>query len=162
MTEHPAFETLSAYADGAATPAESAALAAHLPSCPACAARLRQIRALARALASSPVPAAPRGLADAILARAPRPSLFARLLDELSAGLSQPAGALAAAALAGVLVFAWTRRGAEAPRPMEVPVEVLAAAHRRYQGAMPLSPREALTPPPEAQLAGGPEVRDVY
>lgn len=165
----PPFETLSAYADGQAAPEEAASLAAHLPACAACSASLAALGSARRALAAYKVPPAPAGLAARILAAggsaaAARP-WWRAFLDELAAGLAQPAGAVAAAALALAVFFAWRSPGAApelAEAPLEVPVEVLTAAHRRYALSMPLAPVESAEPAALLQLAGGPEARDVY
>jgi anti-sigma factor RsiW len=162
----PPFETLSAYADRRAAAEEAAGAAAHLRSCAACAASFADLGAARRALAGYAVPPAPAGLAAGILAAARRPRPWWRaFLDELAAGLAQPAGAAAVAALALAVYFAWRApvpavETAEAP--LEVPAEVLAAAHRRYALSMPLAPVESAAPPVLLKLAGGPEVRDVY
>lgn len=164
----PPFETLSAYADRQASAEEAAALAAHLPACAACSASLAALGSARRALAAYSVPPAPAGLAARILAAAEpgaaRP-WWRAFFDELAAGLAQPAGAVAAAALALAVFFAWRTPGAApelAEAPIEVPVEVLTAAHRRYALSMPLAPVESAEPAALLHLAGGPEIRDVY
>lgn len=168
----PPFDTLSAYADRRTPPEEAATTAEHLRACASCAASFAELGAARRALAGYAVPPAPAGLAAGILAAAGRRPLEGRrrpwwrtFLDELSAGLAQPAGAVAMAALALAFYFAWRApvpvvETAEAP--VEVPAEVLTAAHRRYALSMPLAPVESIRPPVLLKLAGGPEVRDVY
>lgn len=168
----PPFDTLSAYVDRQAAPEEAAALAAHLPACAACSASLAALGSARRALAAYSVPPAPVDLAARILAAASVQSeagtyrpWWRRFFDELAAGLAQPAGAFAAAALALAVFFAWRAPGAGpelAEAPLEVPVEVLTAAHRRYALSMPLAPVESAEPAALLHLAGGPEVRDVY
>lgn len=164
----PPFDTLSAYADAQASAEEAAALDAHLPACAACAASLAALGSARRALAAYPVPPAPADLAARILSAAEsaagRRPWWRAFFDELAAGLAQPAGAVAAAALALAVFFAWRSPGAApelAEAPLEVPVEVLTAAHRRYALSMPLAPVESAEPA-LLQLAGGPEARDVY
>lgn len=161
----PPFETLSAYADRRASPEEAAGAAEHLRSCAACAASFAELGAARRALAGYAVPPAPAGLAAAVLAAAGRRPWWRNFLDELAAGLAQPAGAVAAAALVLAVYFAWRAPAPAvetAEAPLEVPAEVLAAAHRRYALSMPLAPVESAAPPVLLKLAGGPEVRDVY
>lgn len=161
----PDFETLSAFSDGQATPAEAAALAAHLPGCRACSAALAGLGEAKRALSGYAVPPAPAGLAEDILAAAGLRPWWRVLLEEFSAGLLQPAGAVAAAAVVLAAVFALSGRRAPAAlaeAPVEVPAEVLTAAHRRYALSMPLAPVESVPPPVYPRLAGGPEERDVY
>ena len=159
----PPFETLSAYADKECLASEREALAAHLPACPACARTLRGIAAERRALAALAVPAAPADLEESLLALAPRTGRWGALLAELRAGLFQPSGAIAAAALAAAALMLWTR---QEPAPvvaeLEVPVEVLMAAHQRYALSMPLAPPETAPPPAQLQLAGAAGERDVY
>lgn len=162
----PPFETLSAFADGQADAAETAAMKTHLAACAACSASLSALGSARRALAAYSVPPAPAGLAARILAAAAERRPWWRVfLDELSAGLAQPAGAAALAAV-GLAVF-FALRGPAAPvavaeAEIEVPAEVLSAAHRRYALSMPLAPVESARPAPELRLAGGPEERDVY
>ena len=161
----PPFETLSAYADHQSTPEESASLAAHLPACAACSASFAALGSARRALAGYAVPPAPAGLAARILEASGRRPWWLAFFDELAAGLLQPAGAVAAAALALAVFFAW--RAPSGPNSLaqdqlEVPVEVLTAAHRRYALSMPLAPVESAAPAALLHLAGGPEERDVY
>lgn len=158
----PPFETLSAYFDRAAGPDEASAVRGHLAECPACARRLRSLEAARRALAALPAPAFPQGLGEALRALAERRPWWRRLADELSAGLSQPAGVLAAAALAVALLLVWTRRGPRELPELDVPAEVLMAAHRRYALTLPLGAADSAPPEAPVQLAAGPEARDVY
>lgn len=162
----PPFEALSAYADGQADAAEAAATKAHLAGCAACSASLASLGSARRALAAYAVPPAPAGLAARILAHAAdRRPWWQVFFDELSAGLAQPAGAAALAAVALAVFFAL--RGpavpvATAEAEVEVPAEVLTAAHRRYALSMPLAPVESARPAAERLLAGVPEEHDVY
>lgn len=162
----PPFETLSAFADGQADAAETAAMKAHLPGCAACSASLSALGSARRALAAYAVPPTPAGLAARILAASgERRPWWQVFLDELSAGLAQPAGAAALAAV-GLAVF-FALRGPTVPvavaeAEVEVPIEVLASAHRRYALSMPLAPVESARPAVELRLAGGLEERNVY
>lgn len=159
----PPFETLSAFADREASPSETASLASHVPNCQACSRTLRGIAAERLSLAALAVPAAPADLNASLLALAPRPTWWGSLLSELSAGFANPSGAVAAAALAALAVMLWAR---SEPQPLvaelEVPVEVLMAAHQRYALTMPLAPLETAPPPSQLQTAGVMGVRDVY
>lgn len=161
----PPFDTLSAFADARTAPEETATTAEHLRACASCAASFAELGAARRALAGYAVPPAPAGLAAGILHAAGRRPRWRTFLDELAAGLAQPAGAVAMAALALAFYFAWRApipAVETAEVPLEVPVEVLTAAHRRYALSMPLAPVESIRPPVLLKLAGGPEVRDVY
>ncbi|MBI3296795.1 MAG: zf-HC2 domain-containing protein [Elusimicrobia bacterium] len=160
----PSFETLSAYADREASPAETALLAAHAPACPACSRMLALIAAERRSLSALPVPSMPPDLTASLLALTARRPWWETLLSELRAGFAQPTGAVAAAALAVVAVLVWGRREPPpaAVAELEVPVEVLMAAHRRYALSMPLTPPESAPPPAQLQVAGLAAERDVY
>ncbi len=162
MTDCPPFELLSAYFDRAADPAETALMKTHLEACPACGRKLRSLQAAKTALAALPVPAMPPGLDGSLLALVNRRPWWRRVVDELAAGLSQPSGVLAAAALAAALLFVWTKSGPRELPELEVPAEVLMAAHRRYALTLPLGAAESAPPEAPVQLAAGPEARDVY
>ena len=85
-TPHPRAQ-LSAYLDGALLPAERASVDAHLTSCDDCRARLGELRATARLIASLPSPAPSRRLVPRI-ATAPAWLAPLRTLSTLASGLA--------------------------------------------------------------------------
>ena len=78
---------LSAYLDGALSPAERAAVDAHLASCDDCRARLGELRATARLIASLPSPVPSRRLVPRIAA-APAWLAPLRTLSTLASGVA--------------------------------------------------------------------------
>ena len=85
MNEHPEPQ-LSAYLDEALSPAERAAVAAHLDGCPSCRARLTELRAISRLVAALPALAPTRSLVPR-LERAPVWLRPVRLLGAIGSGL---------------------------------------------------------------------------
>ena len=158
----PSFESLSAFADHESSGEEAAAVRAHLAVCPACSRSLRAVEAARRALSSLPVPDAPAGFADSILAGVRPEPWWRRLLAEVRAGVLQPAGAVAAVGVAAAALLVWTHRGAVPSAELEVPAEVLLSAHERFLRTMPLAPAEAEPPAPALTLSGVGGEADVF
>ena len=65
------------YLLGTLTPEESARREAHLESCAACSREVEEFRALFAELADLPMPAVPEGIADSVVARVRRRTIFA-------------------------------------------------------------------------------------
>jgi hypothetical protein len=101
MTAH-ALDRLSAYLDGELTVVDAAAVRQHLSECEACAARLRELQAVDRALADMPV-AAPPGYFDAFASRV-RSRIEAAPPHRRALGLPVWSWAVAAALLLAVLL----------------------------------------------------------
>lgn len=154
--------TLSAYADGQASPEEAAAVSAHLPGCAVCDRQLRWIRAM-KAGVSREKTEMPADLRAALLAEArrrgvpevesalkargahPPPEPARRPAETLSLWEAwrlswrlTAAGVASAAALAtAAIVFNGVRAGTE-----EVPLDGLLEAHRSYALTMPSADAE--------------------
>lgn len=149
----PEFEAWSAYADGETAPAESRKLKEHLESCKGCSRKLRSLQAQKSSLASAAVPAMPadlsaklRGLSDTMPREAAEEevSSWTRWLGEIKAGLSRPASAFSLAAVVCLAFFLWAKNsGVFLPR-LEVPVDLLIAAHNQYALTLPLAPAEKI------------------
>lgn len=167
----PPGEALSAYADRQTSPLERSLLEAHLGLCEECRRDLRALDALKRAVAAAPAPAMPHELRSALegMARAakaasapPRTPLAGwpdwRLLVRPAALVP-----LAAAALF-LLALCFRGRAGREPEPgLELPVELLTAAHDEYARTMPLASAERGLPPLPVQVAGASkEGGDVY
>jgi len=123
MNQHIEGPDLSAFLDGALPGEDRLSVDAHLSSCAECRMELESLRHLKLALSSAPRKAMPADLAldlerRIVHGRAWRP-------DFPAPTFWIPAGALAAALLAGV----WIR---SAVAPEELPLEPLLAAHSRY------------------------------
>lgn len=124
-------EQLGVFALGHGSPAERAAVQAHLGGCAACRAELAELTPLAARLADvdpdhlDETPAPPPGLRDAVLARiAAEPRPPTRLADHRR---RRPAGAAAAVAVAAAAFgVGWLARPVPDPPPLE-PVAVQVA-----------------------------------
>ena len=145
---------LSAFVDGELPPQQALEVERHLASCPACAAEIADLRALAAALAvPEPPPPRERAVEAAVsLARAAvgrhaesrhaeapdlqRPSLFRTLARFFSVRVSVPAPALAVAV---VLLVLWVVRLDRPERPGFVRVTVtpvrLRSVHEEWRDA---------------------------
>lgn len=142
-THAPDLESLSAWLDGELPAAEGFALAAHLAACPACAARLDELHALATDLRALPQESLGCDLADAVAGRlvAPPPRAaaatgqVARILADLRRCLAHrpdagwwPLGAGGAASLAlGVALGSALLAGDADPTPRVAPLAVFDA-----------------------------------
>ncbi len=103
----------SLYADGEASPIESAQVEGHLAGCKDCARDFKAITGVAALLRATPVVAPPAGLRDAIFAATlRRKSLLERTVDGLRALTTAPVaryGAVAAAGAMAAILFSSSR-----------------------------------------------------
>lgn len=140
MKEHEEAELLSAYVDGELAGEELARAQSHLESCQACRLDMESLRYAKRMLSRAPRRAMPPELIAGIEQRLePAPAAPRRRVWPLSPRAWFPAGALATAALTGV-VWIGLKSGAS---DQEIPLEALLAAHCRY-AAEALVPEENL------------------
>jgi hypothetical protein len=150
MTCHEARELLSAAVDEALTPAERAAVDAHLAGCPDCRRELARLRATVGLLQAVEPARAPVGFVDRVLAAA-RPSPWhVRLRRRLLApgALRRPIEVTVVALVAVTAVYLYERtpelRQASPPAAPARPMDEVRS--RRAQEATPS--RDAVAPPP--------------
>jgi anti-sigma factor RsiW len=160
------------YSDAALSPVEALSVRRHLEECPACAARLREIAALKKALASLPAPVPEpdvleRLLTAAVQTAAPPANRDYRWSTWQRAGLATAAGLLLAIVFfVGVKVG--NRSQADAPAQIAMtaaPIEVGPAAGTvglmfRTAEALP-GASISVWLPDDVQIAGRPDVRYV-
>lgn len=165
-------EWLSAYLDNQLTPAERARVQAHLATCPACAAELRDLQATVGLLARLPAVPLPRSF---VLAEVPaRPSLLDRLLGPAWGYGVLRLATVVAALLLVVLVSGDLLTQYLAPRaamPMPTPTPALLARQVQPSEALPAVPATVpaapqaiaptVPPPPAPLVAGSPAPTEV-
>ncbi|HBL17958.1 MAG: hypothetical protein A2X36_06575 [Elusimicrobia bacterium GWA2_69_24] len=166
----PDFEVISAYSDGEATPEEVRVVAAHVRECESCFLRLRSVESAKLALRRVPAPRLPRDLRRTLLEAGPGlgdgRAAWRRFLEELRAGLLHPASVFSiGAAVVAAFLFWGRNEGLLTPR-IELPADLLVAAHNQYALTLPLAPTERiLTEMPDqiaASVTGPAEGRGVY
>ncbi|MFH2203213.1 MAG: zf-HC2 domain-containing protein [Elusimicrobiota bacterium] len=158
----PKFDILSAYIDAETGGVQTRSVEAHVDECAACRRKLASMRAAKTALRELPVPALPADLAAELAALGggvPRRGMLEVLRTALSMRNTVAAFALAA----GIAFMLWVRQaGLLVPR-LDVPADLLMAAHNQYALTMPLAPSEKILSEMPVRLAGGmAEERDVY
>ncbi|HVE14060.1 MAG TPA: hypothetical protein VNI01_11740 [Elusimicrobiota bacterium] len=135
---------------------------AHLSGCAACSAEAGSAERTRLRAELLPVPPMPRELRAALVAMAREADAARRpgWRERLAAAGLAPA-ALAAAAAAAALFL-----GARGPAPLEakieVPLDLLIAAHQQYARTLPLSAPDELETRMPDQLAGATGERDVF
>ncbi|MFH1723569.1 MAG: zf-HC2 domain-containing protein [Elusimicrobiota bacterium] len=183
----PEFESLSAYIDGEAAPGEAGLVKTHLDGCARCRLTLRTLRTGKASLRALPVPAMPSDLRAVLGSLAPRPlgrgaqawkgsaprrgpaatpeagGFWRTVVREVRAGLAHPVSALSFAAVASVALFFWARGSGMLMPRLDLPADLLMAAHNQYALTVPLAPADKiLTDLPRQLAAAGAEERDVY
>jgi putative zinc finger protein len=153
----PTRELLSAWVDGAATPAERAAVESHLATCADCRHELDHLRETLTLLREAEPARAPAGFVDRVLARvrpAPRRRLLARVFLPLGAKLPVEAAAIV---MVAVLV-AYVARETPELGPALPRAALPSAAPERAEQAEPTQPAPRPAAPRSTGGAGvGPE-----
>ena len=156
-TLHPR-EHLSAYLDGALTPAERAAVDTHLDTCPDCRARVAELRGVATLLRSLPGPVPSRRLVPR-LATAPLWMAPLRTLATLASGVSVFLF-MASAILANIGFLAGgsasTAASGAAVAPQAAPAASVTSQDRAAASAGPTSDAKAAATAPGAFAATTP------
>jgi anti-sigma factor RsiW len=142
---------LSAFIDGALSPAERAAVESHLGGCSACRARVAELRATASLIGSLPAIAATRRLVPRV---APAPAWLApfRTLTTLASGISAFVF-LATALLANVGGVATTTSGAAAPASAALQASAAPSSTSRGVQIAPAAAPSALNAADSAKAA---------
>jgi anti-sigma factor RsiW len=156
----PGSEGLSAYFDCRCGAEEAKGIESHLRGCSCCRLRLRSMGACRSALRAAPVPAMPEGLARALR------KMAAGQEGHAVPGVLWPrlrfAFALSAAAAFLIGFGFWVKISGVFLPKIDVPVDLVAAAHNQYALTMPLAPVEEIAAEMPAQLARAGEGTDVY
>ena len=142
MTEDcSSFESLlSAWLDGALTPAERARLGVHLPGCPRCRAQLDSLRVTRSLLRSSPVRVVPSDVRAVLGTTAG--SSTRRLVGgppALRVATRAAGAALAVSGFLGVTAFAVGGESEPGPGAVPVPLDVFVADHLVRTTGLPIS-----------------------
>ncbi len=160
----PDHEGLSAFLDeeDAGTPRDE--IQRHVESCSACRRTLRAMRASQVAMSALSVPAMPEDLAERLSAMS-LPTQGRPILEGIGAGFFNRRSVVALAFAACLVLAVWARReGFLVPR-LELPADLLMAAHNQYALTMPLAPSEKIMAEMPIRLAGSSrssQERDVY
>jgi hypothetical protein len=142
MTDHPSFESLSAFFDGEP---DREGIANHAQACADCRALLRSFEAERAVIRSAwKAPAMPEDLRTALLDAipsegSPEPGLW----EQLRRSLRGPAPAVAAAAACLALAL-WARGTGLFGSRVEIPADLFVAAHNQYELTLPLAPKERI------------------
>lgn len=163
----PGPERLNAFVDREGGAQELAEVSAHLAACPGCRRSARALAAAKRAVAGLPSPAMPAELRAALgnlAARARREPAPEGWAPAWRAALRTPSFGVSFAAAALAACLLWLRGQELGPAQVEVPVDLLMAAHQQYALTLPLSaPEELMSAMPERlAAAGGEEGPGVY
>lgn len=167
MSGCPDRESLCAFADGEAGTQEDI-LRRHAEHCVSCRRRLELIRASKAALGALPAPAMPRDLALRLAAMrpagpVPREAGHGMSRSHLFAALRSRSSVAAMAVVACLALVLWVRQEGLLLARLDVPADLLIAAHHQYALTLPLSPQEKILSEMPVRLAGGwTEGRDVY
>lgn len=158
----PDHEGLSAHLDGEDAGLPRDEIERHVESCPACRRTLQAMRAAQAALRAHPVPAMPRDLAERLSSLSPSPEGRAPL-EGTGAGPFNRRSVMALAFAACLAIAVWSRREGILAARLELPADLLMAAHNQYALTMPLAPSERIMTEMPVRLAGSRfQERDVY
>jgi len=154
--------TLSAFVDEETDRRETRTVERHADGCPLCRRKLASMRAAKSALRALPVPPLPADLA-AELASLGGGVERAGVLQVLREALFSRRTLAACALAACVVLMLWVRQAGLLVARLDVPADLLMAAHNQYALTMPLAPSEQILSEMPVRLAGGSqEERDVY
>ena len=142
-------ELLSAYLDGETNRSQSDAVRLHLEGCAGCRTSLAAMKSSKKSLASLAVPSIPPELAAAL-------SGMARSVQTPYAAAPPSArGKILSAALAACLALVfWARHEGFFVVRLDIPADLLIAAHNQYALTVPLAPAEKIMAEMPVRLAG--------
>lgn len=158
-------QVLSAYMDKEATPIEEASVVDHLQSCRACHTRLESMKAARSALKTFSVPAMPPDLAVRLAAMQPMPPVRSSAWAVFLGGVTARSSMVTLALAACLAVAFWVKQSGMLVERVDLPADLLTAAHNQYALTMPLAPAEKILSDMPVRLAGGLLMdgeRDVY